>query len=452
MSLSSQLAAAIVAKPKDAAATATRRYEIQRAQVYAATWASYAGFYFTRKVFGIVKAPMKQTLAVDDLALSWIWTAYLVAYMLGMFGTAGLGRRFSNRQLLLFGMGGSIAANLLVGALLGVGAGAYWLIMVVMFAHGLAQSTGWPANVGIMANWTRQDNRGTVMGIWGTCYQLGSVFAKGFAAFVFAWLGLQWSYWGTSLILAGVWLLFLLWAREHPENEQVQDTSVPENQRDQEVDADQEKVSQGLPQPATPVYSVMRMAAFMGAIYFAFKFLRYALDSWSALLINETFQWSTEASGYLSAVFDWVGFAGVIVAGIASDHLCKGARGPVIFVMTLGLMLAIALLCVFGLSSPLWFGIALGLVGFMLMGPDALISGTAAMEVGTKKQVMMVTAVINGMGSLGPIVQEPLIGWLKTRHGAIGVMATLASMAVLAVIGTFGFWRMTRRPGRLPAC
>ena len=33
-----------------------------RAQLFAATWLSYAGFYVTRKVFSVVKGPLRDTL------------------------------------------------------------------------------------------------------------------------------------------------------------------------------------------------------------------------------------------------------------------------------------------------------------------------------------------------------------------------------------------------------
>ena len=54
--------------------------------------------------------------------------------------------------------------------------------------------------------------------------------------------------------------------------------------------------------------------------YFVFKFLRYALDSWGPMTIERLFDVEPHVAGYLSTIFDWVGFAGVVFAGYASDR------------------------------------------------------------------------------------------------------------------------------------
>ena len=47
------------------------------------------------------------------------------------------------------------------------------------------------------------------MGFWATNYQIGGVLASGLAAWVLARWGIQWSFWAGSIILLGVWILFL---------------------------------------------------------------------------------------------------------------------------------------------------------------------------------------------------------------------------------------------------
>lgn len=189
-----------------------------RAELFAASWLSYAGFYVTRKVFSVVKGPLKVTLSTDDLGVSFLFTAYLMAYMVGQFLSAWISRRVSNRTQLMAGMGVSIGCNLAIGMLLERNAPPYGAILLLMVVHGLAQATGWPCNVGLMANWTRHPERGRVMAVWSTCYQLGAVFGKAFAAFVFGWLGLVWSFWASSAVLAAIVALFYFWGREKPED------------------------------------------------------------------------------------------------------------------------------------------------------------------------------------------------------------------------------------------
>ncbi|MCB1158119.1 MAG: hypothetical protein KDK45_11505, partial [Leptospiraceae bacterium] len=79
--------------------------KIWRVRILTTTWLSYAGFYFCRKNYAIVKSSIQERMGLDELQLAHIFTAYLVAYMLGQFLTSYLGRKVATRILLLSGMG-----------------------------------------------------------------------------------------------------------------------------------------------------------------------------------------------------------------------------------------------------------------------------------------------------------------------------------------------------------
>jgi OPA family sugar phosphate sensor protein UhpC-like MFS transporter len=420
--------------------TEEKRARLFRFQLFTATWLSYVGFYLCRKVFGVVKAPLKEWLQVDDLHLANIWTAYLVAYMLGQFLAVWMGKRLAARSILLLGMGVTIAANLAMGFVLPLGPAAYWWLLGFMVIQGLAQATGWPGNISLMANWTRHSERGTVMAWWSTCYQLGGMAGKALAAFVFGWLGLAWSFWGASLLFLAIWVLFLAWGRERPEEHGL--PAIPDHEPRRSGDK-----AVASPRSALTEGQILGIIISMGAIYFSFKFLRYALDSWSALIIKEHFALSTSAAGYISAAFDIVGFLGVIVSGVLSDKIFGGGRSLIIFIMSSGTFIAALLLWRVGLSSPTAFAVLLGAVGFMMFGPDAMLSGTLAMDLGSEKTALKAAGIVNGLGSIGPIVQEPVIGYLKTYYGESSVLLLLVGMAALAMLGTGWFWYANRKRG-----
>src|SRR5262245_36415046 len=124
---------------------------LSRMPIFAATWLSYAGFYTTRKEAFSLKKPIMSALGVDADGVSSLITTYLVAYAIGQFVAAWLSRRMSNKRQLLLGMPTSVVCNLALGALFHVGASAVPAIYVVLAVHGIAQATGWPCNVGVMA-------------------------------------------------------------------------------------------------------------------------------------------------------------------------------------------------------------------------------------------------------------------------------------------------------------
>lgn len=415
-----------------------RRYRIQ---LFTATWLSYFGFYVVRKVYAVVKLPLKEHFGLDDLQIAWPWTIYLVTYMLGQFIAAGLGRRFESRRILAVGMSVAAIANFVIGFVVDVDATRAFLWMcVTMGIFGFAQATGWPHNVALFANWTRKSERGTLFAVWGTCYQFGAVFGKGLAGFLLGWLGLAWSFYGSSLVLLVFTVYFVLRARERPETAGL--TLVDESEA--EPAATQPGGANTYGSTGLPRAFIVSVVA-MGLIYFGFKFLRYALDSWSALILGEHFGMSATFAAYFSTAFDWVGFLGVLVAGYWSDRMPGSRRTPVIFWMTCGCLVAVTAMWMIGLSSPVLFVALLGLIGFMAMGPDSLLAGPSAMEAGNRRQAALAAGVINGLGSIGPIVQEPVIGWLKKTQGLDSVFLLLVVIVFLTTVATGLLARSDRR-------
>jgi OPA family sugar phosphate sensor protein UhpC-like MFS transporter len=418
----------------------THTMRVWRVRILTTTWLSYAGYYFCRKNFAIAKSSLLTSLQVDKSDLAHIVTAYLVAYMLGQFITAALSRRVASRVLLLTGMGISLVCNFIFGFSYLAGPAGYWPLLLFSIVNGFAQSTGWPGNVGVLGNWLPSKRRGRVMAVWATCYQLGSILAKSFATLMLAVASAAWSFWGASLILMGIWVVFLLFERDRPE-----DVGLPGLVEEVEVNVTSEQASSLTDDAAPWKRQVLLSILFMGCCYFVFKFLRYALDSWSPLALTEIFGLSEIDAGYISTVFDWIGFLGVLFAGWASDRFFGGRRYQIIVGMTVGMLLAFAFLAFVGMHSVWLFAIGLSLCGFMLMGPDSLLAGVGAIDVAGRRHAVMAAGIINGLGSIGPIFQEEIIGYLLDVHGYQVVFNMLIGVSALGVVGVLYLARRSRR-------
>ncbi|MCA9667470.1 MAG: MFS transporter [Myxococcales bacterium] len=417
-----------------------RRARVWRWRVLIATWLCYAGFYFCRKNFSIAKSAILGKLEVSTSALAHVFTAYLVAYMLGQFATGVLSRRIPTRRLLLGGMVLSLVCNVGIGIAYSAGPGGYWPMMMLMIVNGLAQSTGWPGNVGVLSNWLRRHERGRMMAGWATSYQIGSIFAKAFAAFMLGFAGPAWSFHGAAIVLAAICVFFYFNERDRPE-----DVGL-----DPIVVEPAEVVAAAEAEPSSSVADKVRQSGLfrgwsrrvvvtvllMGATYFVFKFLRYALDSWAPLVIERIFKTSKVDAGYISTTFDMVGFVGVLVSGWVSDRFFKGRRYQTILIMTIGMLVMFLALALVGMRSVTLFAVCLSLCGFMLMGPDSLLSGTGAIDVGGPGGAAAAAGLINGIGSIGPIFQEEMIGVMLGRYGHMSAFYLMVGVSVVGVIGT----------------
>jgi OPA family sugar phosphate sensor protein UhpC-like MFS transporter len=413
--------------------TPTADYRRWQVKILSATWLAYVGYYFCRMNFYVVKKAFGEALSLDAIGLGHLGTAYLAGYMIGQFSSAYFGRRLGPKRLLLIGTGISIFCNVVFGL-----SETFWIILVFMAVNGVAQGTGWPGCIGSLGFWFKREQRGSILGVWSTCYQLGPVAAKAFAAWMLTAAGYQWSFFGAALVLSAIWVLVLILHPNTPEDVGLESVREEEDQ----VEKSGGEKQQGLGWTRQVVVSIL----LMGSIYFCIKFLRYTLFSWAPYFLGMNFDLKGDEAGYLSTVFEAAGFAGVLFAGFASDRLFKGRRASIALIMLVFMALAFLLMATLGGRILLFFTISMGLTGFMLYGPDSLLSGVGAIDVGSKRGALTAAGIINGMGSVGPIFQEQLVAWMyeSSGHDLTPILMLLFGMAVAGVIIMFILWLRAR--------
>jgi sugar phosphate permease len=389
-----------------------------RRRIFASTWLSYAGYYFCRKPFYIAKAELGADLGFDATSLGWIGSAFLISYTIGQFIAGAGGNRWGPRVILLVGMGASAVVNLMFGF-----TNSLATFMVLMTLNGLAQGTGWSGNVGSMANWFRRAERGTVMGLWATNYQVGGVAANTMAAFLLGAFGYRYAFFCGSAVLILVLIFFAFNQRDKPEDLGL-DPIVGLDEIEPSFDAT----------PTSWDRTVVINIGLVGVFYFFIKFIRYTIWSWTPYMLSNNYGLSGADAGYLSTTFDLAGIAGVIAAGWLSDKFFDGRRAKISFLFVLAIGVSCMILYYFG-SVNLWMmGISLGLVGFFLYGPDALMTGAGAIEVADLRRATLAAGVINGMGSVGSVAQEFMVGPVLAGAGPTAVFSLLLAASGGAVV------------------
>jgi sugar phosphate permease len=94
--------------------------------------------------------------------------------------------------------------------------------------------------------------------------------------------------------------------------------------------------------------------------------------------------------------------------------------------MLIGMVASTVALLTLGQTDVIVFAICIGLVGFTLYGPDALLTGAGAMDIGSKDGAVRAAGIISGLGSAGSVVQELMIGRsYSTSGGAIAPILTM---------------------------
>lgn len=403
----------------------TREHRSWRIKIFASTWLAYVGFYFCRKPFSSAKASIGNEYGWDATTLGNIWACYLIAYAIGQFLASWMGTRLGPRRNVLLGMILSILVTLAMGIVPSIP-----ILMGLVAVNGLAQATGWSGNVGTMAGWFVKSERGRIMGLWSTNFTIGSL-VSGIAMGVVLTVPMiieipwvfsieiyepepwRWCFYLGAIVLAVIAIQFYFLQRNKPEDvglAPLDDPATP-------ADESKEDEPRG-PMPGGLSRTAWTNLLLVGGFYFFAKFVRYAVWSWSAYFLQENYgKTAAEATTY-SLAFDLLGIPGVYVTGWISDRYLQSRRAGISLVMMLGMTVACGMLMMFADAGTTVFVVLLGAVGFTLYGPDALLTGAGAMDIGGRRSATFAAAVISGFGSLGPVVQEVVIPRLYDQKAA----------------------------------
>jgi len=401
---------------------------MRRLRVFVLTWLSYATYYFARKNFPVAKRTIETQLGVSPAGLAVIDTTYLTTYAVGQFAGGWLGDRIGSRRLIGYGM---ICSAALIAAF---GASSSAMLFALFFGlNGFVQATGWPGNVKAMAAWYGPTERGKVMGFWSTCFQVGPLAATALAAYLLAHFGWRTAFLGPAVWVALVGLLVLLFLQEGP------------------LDTRQKPRPTGAAVKAAMAEAMRNPIVWLlGASYFGMKLIRYCIDFWLPYYLEKSLGYPRDTAAYVSTAFQFGGIFGAIIIGWISDRWFPGRRGAVAAICTVALAASLAL---YGRVAPLGLAVnfaSMALVGFCLFGPDALISGVAAQDLGGPLAAASVAGFINGCGSVGAIAEGALVHGVSTRFGWQAVFQALMLLAAGSSLLLGAVWRLQRQhPARL---
>ena len=186
-----------------------------------------------------------------------------------------------------------------------------------------------------------------------------------------------------------------------------------------------------------------------GVSYFGIKLIRYSILFWLPFYLSTALGYPEERAAYLSTSFEIGGFLGTVGLGLLSDRFRHLPRSAFALASLVGLAGALLLYGRIAASSEIANFLGMALVGALLFGPDALLSGAAAQDAGGPEAAAMAAGTVNAVGSLGAILQELVTRGVTGRYGwgaLFYVFVGLALMSALALVPT-----LRRAPAAAPA-
>ncbi len=368
------------------------------------TWLAYGAYYLCRRPFAICKTTLENEYHLDLRALGHIDTGYLVAYAVGQFAFGLTADRIGSRRLLGFGM-------LAVAALsTAFGLASHASVFAISFAiQGLFQATGWPGVVKAMTSMYHQGERGTVMGLWATCYQAGGLAATGLATWLLYHFGWRMTFIVPAAFIAAVGVAVFVWLWEPP-------SSPPADRRAASL-------------------AIIRdpLVWTLGAAYFCIKLIRYCIVGWLPYFLERRMHYGTASAGWQSTSFEIGGVVGALLGGRLFDRAGRN-RGWLIIVLTIGLAISLLVYPHVASLGPIMAFAGMVLVGSLLFGPDALVSSVAAQDLGGTAAAGTAAGFINGIGAIGAILQGELTSRVAGRYGWDALFVVFCGLSVVAAL------------------
>lgn len=411
-----------------------------------------------------------ETVMMSNEAFGIIFAAGTVVYGFSFIINGPLTDRLGGRFAILLGAMGACVANLLMGlcayTLIYQGPYYEWVAsnFVVLFSilYGLNmyfQSFGAVAIVKVNASWFHLRERGVFGAIFGILISLGIYLAFDVGGIILERFGLEWVFFIPAL------LLFIFFVIDHI---QVRNTPGEAGLVDFDT-ADASSGDEGDRKSVTEIFKMMLsnpIIITIALVEFCSGFIRQAPMQW-----YRTFAKQTDIALHLKGDFiyeNWgmllcvAGILGGVVAGVISDRVFQSRRGPVAAILYGGITIgSVVLLAFYDLPAVQLFGVKLSmpgvlavLISMLVIGVHGMLSGTASMDFGGKKNVGVVVGIIDGFVYLGTAVMSLTYAAVLPHeqldsHGQIIGPATVPSNWVawpisMIIVGVMGTYLATR--------
>jgi len=364
----------------------------------------------------------------------WIFMVGTIVYGCAFVINGPLTDRIGGRKAILLGAAGSAVANILMGVvcmfvLEGKGERFDWIaprltvIFSVLYALNMYfQSFGAVAIVKVNASWFHVRERGVFGGIFGILISLGVYFAFDWGAMIvnaghpedgspFDYPGLVWAYFTPAILLGVFWVLDVLFVRDTPAQAGLDDFDT----------ADASSGDEGERLPAKRIFALMLrnpIIMTIAAVEFCSGFLRQAIMQWYRAFAKQTdgalglkSEFVYENWGMLLCI---AGITGGVMAGIISDRVFHSRRGPVAALLY-GIMLVSAVVLCFVYQTPI-VGWLVVFMSMAVIGVHGMLSGTASMDFGGRKNVGTAVGIIDGFVYLGTGLMSFTYGMILPRE------------------------------------
>lgn len=420
-------------------------YKYWRMRIFYSTYVGYVFFYFSRKCFTFSMPALIEQLHFSKTDLGLLGSILYLTYGFSKFFSGILSDRSNPRYFMSIGLMLTGVANICFGF-----SGTLFWFAVFWGLNGIFQGWGWAPCAKQLTHWYHQKERGRWWSIWSSSHNVGGFLIALFVPWVLSKMG-HWS-WGMHApgllcILAGFFLMERL--RDVPRT-----LGLPTIEEFKAKDFGEEYIENSekeLTKNKDPQYLTAKKILFehvltnkyiwlLSISYFFVYVVRMAVNDWGALYLYEEKNYSTVLQASLAVGwFEIGGFLGTIAAGWGSDYFFKGRRVPVMILCAAALVFAIYAFWSLPEGYILLDSLLMGVIGFLIFGPQ-MLTGLAAAEFVHKKAAGTSTGFAGCFAYFGAAASAYPMSKVTQEYGWDGFFVALVACCVVTCALLLPMW------------
>ena len=398
---------------------------LKRGQIISSTilGISYISIFLLRKPLGVVKTDLQTTYKLTKNQLGWMDTSFLLPYALTQIMFGNFADKYGPRLTITF--------NLIVSSLSMISFGFWdspYIFSVLLFVNGAAQATIWPNCVKCLSEWFSSEQHATVFGIMGSVLFSGGIMGTALAVYLQQIYSpdLRMVFMIPSIIclfVAAIVNLFL----KTPEEANIIDDGTPSN-------LDVPEKAKGNKLNFLQVWRISLVPE-LSFTMFGIKLVRYCLYMWLPMYLYQNLKYEKATAGYLSTAFEIGCVFGSTGLGYLIDRFLGGRVHWGVCVSIIGSAVSLLLFQITSFYGFFSNFACLFMAGALQAGPDVIVTGALAAEVGKRENAQSaVCGIVNGFGSIGTIAQGPLIALIVTKFGWSGSFYAMIGLTLLGAL------------------
>lgn len=416
-----------------------KKYKYWRWRMFIGMYIGYTIFYFTRKNISPALPLISDKLDIDIIQLGILSSVFYVVYGIGKFISGLFADRSNIRTFMAIGLFAASIIHLFIGYL-----DSLYLIVFFWGLNGAFQSMGFPPIAKGLVHWFSPKERATKWTILSSSHTAGTFGVGLLVAGILNLYNKGIVGWEAVFYIPGIIgcltaLFLLITLRDRPVAQ-----GLPEIE-----DYKNDKPIIELTDTSLSHWAILTKYIFTNKYIWILSFanmfiyiIRFGTLDWATIFLYDVKGIDQVSVAIFWTLMPLAGIPGGIIAGYLADRFWNGRCVPINVIYLI--LLTFSIIGFYYYSGPdniIFTGVFLLLIGFLIDGPQNLISGVQASRVTVKEAISGACGMTGFFGYVGATFSGIGLAYITDVFGWFAMYLTCAISAVFCIILVLMTWK-----------